>query len=77
MTIPFVDLKLQYQNIKDDIDRAIRVLQKNKKLKVYKKDDLPLKLGIHETRSGDIVVTTPAPNMLVSRNNSNLPKGMH
>ena len=61
----------------DDIDRAIRVLKKNKKLKVYKKDDLPLKLGIHETRSGDIVVTTPAPNMLVSRNNSNLPKGMH
>ena len=61
----------------DDIDRAIKVLKKNKKLTVYKKEDLPLKLGIHETRSGDIVVTTTAPNMLVSRNNSNLPKGMH
>ena len=31
----------------------------------------------HPTRTGDIFVETHAPNMLVTRKNSNPPKGMH
>mgnify|MGYP006096726213 FL=1 len=62
---------------KEDIDLAMKALKKNKKLQVYKKTNLPLKIGTHRTRTGDIVLTTSAPNMLVSRNNKNPPKGMH
>ena len=63
---------------KNDLKGAIEALQKNKFLKVKSKDDIhkDLKLN-HPTRTGDIVVLTKSPNMLVSRMNNDPPIGMH
>ena len=63
---------------KNDLKGAIEALQKNKFLKVKSKDDIhkDLKLN-HPTRTGDIVVFTKSPNMLVSRMNNDPPIGMH
>jgi predicted AlkP superfamily pyrophosphatase or phosphodiesterase len=61
----------------EDMSQALKALRANKKLQVYSQADVPVEIGIHESRTGDIVLTTSAPNMLVSRKNKTPPKGMH
>jgi alkaline phosphatase D len=62
----------------EDSKLAISALSKNKDLTVWTKKTLPKEFNmLHKTRTGDIIVTTRAPNMLVTRNSSNPPKGMH
>jgi len=60
-----------------EIPQALMALRANKELQVYSRDEIPTEIGVHESRTGDIVLTTSAPNMLVSRNNKTPPKGMH
>jgi predicted AlkP superfamily pyrophosphatase or phosphodiesterase len=62
---------------KEDLSLALKTLRTNKKLQVYSQADTPAEIGVHLSRTGDIVLTTSAPNMLVSRNNKTPPKGMH
>ena len=63
---------------KEELKRAISSLQENQHLSVWSKEDLPKEFNMfNETRTGDVIVTTSIPNMLVSRNNSNPPIGMH
>ena len=62
----------------EDSKLAISALSKNKDLTVWTKKTLPKEFNmLHKERTGDIIVTTRAPNMLVTRNSSNPPKGMH
>ena len=60
-----------------DLPLALKILRANKRLQVYSQTDTPAEIGVHPSRTGDIVLTTSAPNMLVSRNNKTPPKGMH
>jgi len=61
-----------------DKDSAISVLKQESDLIVWDGGELPENYNMfHPTRTGDIVVETDAPNMLVTRKNSNPPKGMH
>ena len=61
----------------EEMPQALMALRANKELQVYSRDEIPPEIGVHESRTGDIVLTTSAPNMLVSRNNKTPPKGMH
>jgi len=62
----------------EDTKLAISALRKNQDLTVWTKEALPKEFNmLHATRTGDIIVTTNAPNMLVTRSSSNPPKGMH
>ena len=61
----------------EDLPLALKILRANKRLQVYSQTDTPAEIGVHPSRTGDIVLTTSAPNMLVSRNNKTPPKGMH
>jgi len=61
----------------EDLSLALKTLRANKKLQVYSQAETPTEIGVHPSRTGDIVLTTSAPNMLVSRNNKTPPKGMH
>ncbi|MFL2701843.1 MAG: alkaline phosphatase family protein [Gammaproteobacteria bacterium] len=62
----------------DDIPKAEKVLKQNKFLTVKRKNEIDESLNlIHPTRTGDIVIFTESPNMLVSRKNNNPPIGMH
>ena len=59
----------------DDIEQAKDILSKQEHLAVYTKKDLPDAFHLnHPSRTGDIVVTTAAPNMFSSYGQ---PKGMH
>jgi alkaline phosphatase D len=59
----------------DDIEQAKYFLSKQEHLAVYTKKDLPDSFHLnHPSRTGDIVVTTAAPNMFSSYGQ---PKGMH
>lgn len=59
----------------DDIEQAKDFLSKQEHLAVYTKKDLPDAFHLnHPSRTGDIVVTTAAPNMFSSFGQ---PKGMH
>jgi alkaline phosphatase D len=59
----------------DDIEQAKDFLSKQEHLAVYTKKDLPDSFHLnHPSRTGDIVVTTAAPNMFSSFGQ---PKGMH
>ena len=59
----------------DDIEQAKDFLSKQEHLAVYTKKDLPDAFHLnHPSRTGDIVVTTAAPNMFSSYGQ---PKGMH
>ena len=59
----------------DDIEQAKYFLSKQEHLAVYTKKDLPDAFHLnHPSRTGDIVVTTAAPNMFSSYGQ---PKGMH
>jgi predicted AlkP superfamily pyrophosphatase or phosphodiesterase len=59
----------------DDIKEAKDFLSKQEHLVVYRKKDLPDSFHLnHPSRTGDIVVTTAAPNMFSSFGQ---PKGMH
>ena len=61
-----------------DKELAISVLKKESNLIVWDGSQLPSNYNMfHPARTGDIVVETNAPNMLVTRKNSNPPKGMH
>lgn len=61
-----------------DKDSAISALKQDSDLIVWDGGELPENYNMfHPTRTGDIVVETHAPNMLVTRKNSNPPKGMH
>ena len=63
---------------KEELKRAISSLQENQHLSVWSKEDLPKEFNMfNETRTGDVIVTTSIPNMLVTRSNSNPPIGMH
>ena len=63
---------------KNDILKAVKTLKQNKFLKVKRKNEIDASLNlIHPTRTGDIVILTESPNMLVSRKNNNPPIGMH
>ena len=63
---------------KEDISKAIKTLKQNKFIRVKRKNEIDDSLNlIHPTRTGDIVIFTESPNMLVSRNNNNQPIGMH
>ena len=61
----------------EEMPQALMALRANKELQVYSRDEIPPEIGVHESRTGDIVLTTSVPNMLVSRNNKTPPKGMH
>ena len=62
----------------NDLSSALKTLKRNKFLEVKRKSELDESLNLlHPTRTGDIVVLTKSPNMLVSRKNSNPPIGMH
>ena len=59
----------------DDIEQAKDILSKQEHLAVYTKQDLPAAFHLTPpSRTGDIVVTTAAPNMFSSYGQ---PKGMH
>ena len=59
----------------DEIDQAKEFFNKQEHLRAYKKNDLPLSFHLnHPTRTGDLVITTEAPNMFSSFGQ---PKGMH
>jgi alkaline phosphatase D len=59
----------------DDIERARKIFSKQEHLKVYTKRYLPDSFRLnHPTRTGDLVITTEAPNMFSSFGQ---PKGMH
>ena len=61
-----------------DLSKAIKVFQRNKFLEVKSKVEISNTLHlVHPTRTGDIVILTKAPNMLVSRKSNNPPIGMH
>ena len=61
-----------------DKDSAISALKQDSDLIVWDGGELPENYNMfHPTRTGDIVVETHAPNTLVTRKNSNPPKGMH
>jgi len=60
----------------EETELAINVLEKNKLLKVLKKTKVPDYLN-HPKRTGDIVITTKSPNMLVKKVYSHPPLGMH
>ncbi len=63
---------------KEDISKAIKTLKQNKFIRVKRKNEIDDSLNlIHPTRTGDIVIFTESPNMLVSRKNNNPPIGMH
>jgi len=63
---------------KEDISKAIKTLKQNKFIRVKRKNEIDDSLNlIHPTRTGDIVIFTESPNMLVSRRNNNPPIGMH
>ena len=63
---------------KEDLKKAISSLRENQQLSVWSKENLPKEFNMfNETRTGDVIVTTSIPNMLVTRNNSNPPIGMH
>jgi len=69
----------------EDIDRAKEVLSNIQEIEIYKKNETPSNLHLdHPSRSGDIIVTTNAPNMFLSNSKvKNIlatllgPKGMH
>ncbi|MDP6181599.1 MAG: alkaline phosphatase family protein [SAR86 cluster bacterium] len=62
----------------NDLPNAVKILKQNKSLDVKRKNELDESLNLfHPTRTGDIVILTKSPNMLVSRKNSNPPIGMH
>ena len=62
----------------NDLQNTVKILKQNKSLDVKRKKDLDESLNLfHPTRTGDIVILTKSPNMLVSRKNSNPPIGMH
>lgn len=62
----------------EDIDNVLDILKTNQNLSVWSKEELPISFNMkHANRTGDVIVTTSAPNMLVSRRSSNPPKGMH
>ena len=62
----------------DDLFNALKILKQNKFIQVKRKNEIDDSLHLnHPTRTGDIVVFTESPNMLVSRKNSNPPIGMH
>ena len=62
----------------NEIETTKRLLKKEAGLSVWKKTNLPSEYNmIHEHRTGDLIVTTEAPNMIVNWNSSNPPKGMH
>ena len=59
----------------DEIDQAKDFFDKQEHLRAYKKNDLPLSFHLnHPSRTGDLVITTEAPNMFSSFGQ---PKGMH
>lgn len=61
-----------------DMALAKTALEENNALSVWDKSNLPPEYNmLHDNRTGDIIVTTTVPNMLVSRTSSNPPKGMH
>ena len=63
---------------KNDILKAVKTLKQNKFIQVKRKNEIDASLNlIHPTRTGDIVILTESPNMLVSRKNNNPPIGMH
>ena len=63
---------------KEDLKKTISSLRENQHLSVWSKENLPKEFNMfNETRTGDVIVTTSIPNMLVTRNNSNPPIGMH
>ena len=63
---------------KDELQKAEKVLKQNKFLQVKRKNEIDESLHLnHSTRTGDIVVFTKSPNMLVARKNNNPPIGMH
>jgi predicted AlkP superfamily pyrophosphatase or phosphodiesterase len=62
----------------DELKRSESILKKVPELTVWEKASLPSEYNmLHEQRTGDLIVTTDAPNMLVTWNSSNPPKGMH
>ena len=63
---------------KKDISKAVKTLKQNKFIRVKRKNEIEESLNlVHPTRTGDIVIFTESPNMLVSRKNNNPPIGMH
>ena len=61
-----------------DLQKAMKALKQNKFIEVKRKNEIHKSLNLlHPTRTGDIVVLTKSPNMLVSRKNNNPPIGMH
>ena len=61
-----------------DLQKAMKVLKQNKFIEVKRKNEIHKSLNLlHPTRTGDIVILTKSPNMLVSRKNNNPPIGMH
>ena len=61
-----------------DLQKAMKVLNQNKFIEVKRKNEIHKSLNLlHPTRTGDIVILTKSPNMLVSRKNNNPPIGMH
>ena len=62
----------------DELKRSESILKKVPELTVWERASLPSEYNmLHEQRTGDLIVTTDAPNMLVTWNSSNPPKGMH
>ena len=61
-----------------DLQKAMKALKQNKFIEVKRKNEIHKSLNLlHPTRTGDIVILTKSPNMLVSRKNNNPPIGMH
>ena len=67
-----------FLNNEEEKDKAIQALKGNQYLSVWPIENLPSTYNMsHKDRTGDVVVTTSAPNMLVGGIISNPPKGMH
>ena len=67
-----------FLNNKGEKDKAIQALEVNQFLSAWPIENLPSAYNMsHKDRTGDVVVTTTAPNMLVKGIISNPPKGMH
>ena len=67
-----------FLNNKGEKDKAIQALKANQYLSAWPIENLPSAYNMsHKDRTGDVVVTTTAPNMLVRGIISNPPKGMH
>lgn len=59
-------------------EKAAELINDELLLNAYTKKNLPSDFHmLHDQRTGDIVMTTQAPNMLSNRTSNNPPKGMH